>query len=75
MIWCEWHIINFIFKTVIFFITIQIKEKMRADASNATPTIEKTPPNENAINTYPLKIGPIVCPISIIVLRTPITAP
>ena len=48
---------------------------MRADASNATPTIEKTPPNENAINTYPLKIGPIVCPISIIVLRTPITAP
>ncbi len=50
-------------------------EKIRAEARSTAPTIKKTPPNEKAIKIYPPKIGPIVCPISIIVLRVPIAAP
>ena len=61
--------------TFIFFQNPLINEKMRADASNTILTMEKTPPKEKAIQTYPLKIGPIVCPISIIVLSVPIAAP
>ena len=50
-------------------------EKIRAETKSTAPTIKKTPPNEKAIKTYPLKIGPIVCPISMIVLRVPIAVP
>lgn len=38
-------------------------------------TIKNTPPKEKAIKTYPLRIGPMVCPMSMIVLKAPIAEP